>query len=185
MKRNSPRNWSLPVLALVCLLALAAFPARAEGGSCGADVSWTMDDAGVLTIAGTGPMTDFAASGDNAAPWGKTPTAVMIGEGVTSVGQHAFYGCTRLASAQLPSTLERIGGQAFMSCSALRDLDIPEGVVSIGAGAFVSSGLRSLTIPDSVVSIGEQPFAAMASLTFAHLGAGVTTLPSFADCTRL
>jgi hypothetical protein len=49
------------LLALVFLLALLpAEAAAATSGSCGANLRWTLDSSGVLTISGTGDMTNFS-----------------------------------------------------------------------------------------------------------------------------
>ena len=85
----------------------------ATSGTCGENLTWTLDDAGTLTISGTGEMTDWS-EGD--APWYKNRTkitTVVIGSGVTSVGSYAFYGCTNLTDVTIPEGVESIGQNAF------------------------------------------------------------------------
>ena len=124
-----------------------------SSGTCGCDLSWSLSNDGVLTIGGTGPMEDFAQPGS--APWGKEPISVIIENGVTSIGNYAFYNCSGLTSLTIPDSVTRIGEYAFANCSSLISLAIPYGVTSIEEGTFVyCDSLRSVTIPDSVNYIG-------------------------------
>ena len=89
------------ICAVVMLLALFAPMAMADG-VCGESVSWTLTDAGVLTVFGEGEMTDFAAS---EAPWYAERGAVrklVVESGVTSVGSGAFSGCGLIETVTLP-----------------------------------------------------------------------------------
>ena len=53
-------------------------------------------------------------------------TSIVIPQGVTTIGQNAFYGCENLATVTFPSTLTRIEGGAF-SYTALTSLHLPDG----------------------------------------------------------
>ncbi len=66
-------------------------------------------------------------------------TSITIPEGVISIGNYAFYGCSALTEITLPQRLTSIGEQAFSGCSVLTSITIPEGVTSIGAMAFIYS----------------------------------------------
>ena len=81
--------------------------------------------------------------------------SIIIPEGVTSIGSNAFYNCSKLAEVTIPSGVTKISGYAFYGCSSLSCVSIPEGVKSIGYYAFAKcSSLTNITIPDSVTSIG-------------------------------
>ena len=68
---------------------------------------------------------------------------VEIGEGVTSIGSHAFYYCTALASITIPGGVTSIGNDALHNCYSLASITIPEGVTSIGDSAFYNCyGIR-------------------------------------------
>ena len=71
-------------------------------------------------------------------------TSVTISEGVTTIGQNAFNGCSNLASVSLPNSLTSIDNNAFCDCSALTSITIPSSVTSIGHLAFQHSGLTDL-----------------------------------------
>ena len=82
-------------------------------------------------------------------------TNLTIPDGVTSIGDGAFSGCSGLTSITIPDGVTSIGGCAFSGCSGLTSITIPDGVTSIGRYAFeYCRGLTSITIPDSVTFIG-------------------------------
>lgn len=89
----------------------------------------------------------------------KNATSMTIPEGVTSIGDQAFYNFQSISEINLPSTLISIGGGAFNSCTSLASITIPEGVTSIGDNAFKDcSSLTSISIPEGVTSIGTNAF---------------------------
>jgi hypothetical protein len=61
---------------------------------------------------------------------------VTVPEGVTSIGDAAFWGCSSLTSVTIPEGVTSIGGLAFNGCSSLTSVTIPAGVTSIGNWAF-------------------------------------------------
>lgn len=138
-------------------------------GTCGENLTWSLTDTGLLTFSGTGPMEDYhnplVMDDSNAKdpPWtdgSSVPVrAVVVEEGVTSVGVGAFCGCTELYSVTLPASVTGIGAAAFLHCPILRDVSLSEGLTTIGDYAFYEcSGLLLVTIPESVTSIGANPF---------------------------
>ena len=78
---------------------------------------------------------------------------------VTSIGENAFYECSKLLSVTIGESVESIGECAFRECSLLSSITVPNSVTSIGERAFQDcSGLESVTIPNSVKSIGGYAF---------------------------
>ncbi len=55
---------------------------------------------------------------------------------ITSIGDHAFYGCSKLASFMIPNSVNSIGFGAFYDCSSLAEIKIPANVESIGNAVF-------------------------------------------------
>lgn len=151
-----------------------AFPAFADiisdetmGASCGKNLKWTYDtETETLTISGTGAMSDFDESSRGMiAPWRKSSKTqnlktVVISEGVTSIGENAFFWCDTLTNVTIPSSVESIGADAFSDCKSLVGVVIPNGVKSIGSKAFNNCfGLKEATISGSVISIGDYAFS--------------------------
>ena len=115
-----------------------------DSGSCGENVTWTLTADGTLTISGTGAMTDYTY--DSRSPWYSCRTyikRVVMQQGVTSIGDHAFWDCSGLTSVTIPDGVTSIGGDAFSGCTALTSVTIPGSVTSIDGYAF--SGCDSLT----------------------------------------
>ena len=84
---------------------------------------------------------------------------VTIPEGVTTIGEQTFRDCSGLTSISLPTSLSSISKRAFQDCDSLTSVNIPEGVTSIGEGTFCDcSSLTTVTIPASVKSIGYRAF---------------------------
>jgi len=151
--------------ALVLTFSTSVFAAEilysGEGYKEGKDVKWTLDDNGSLRIYGNGPMM-FATS----APWKQTYGAirsVTIEEGVTSVGEMAFYG-TDLKSISLPTTIKSIEHNAFNGLQ-LRSIIFPENLEKIGKKAFECTQLTSLNFPSKLKTIEERAFAECMSLS--------------------
>ena len=83
-------------------------------GSDGTSLTWSLSDAGVLTIGGTGVIPAFPA--DHPAPWPKEKIrTLVIGNGITAIGDNSFSGCTNLKYADLSAAgnLTSIGEHAF------------------------------------------------------------------------
>ena len=96
---------------------------------------------------------------------------------VTSVGYHAFQGCSGLASITIPNSVTSIGEASFYGCSGLACITIPNSVTSIGDYAFQDcSGLTNITIPSSVTSIGVYAFQNCSSLTNITIPNSVTSI---------
>ena len=157
-------------------------------GSCGENVNWVMTADGMLTISGTGAMADYEWSGT---PWASVCSeikSVVIGDGVTSIGDYAFYDCGALTSVTIPDTVTVIGDGAFRGCSRLSGMTIPDSVTSIGKSAFRDCcKLTGLTIPDNVTSIGDHAFNGCNGLTSVTLPTSVTRISAgmFYNCWSL
>ena len=115
-------KWS--AFALIALVACAgAFllfsapdnsDAASSDGTAG-DLTWTLDDSGVLSISGTGAMPDYMVAPP--APWGTTATSVSLSPGITHIGNYAFYKCASLTSITIPDSVTSIGDSAFSDLS--------------------------------------------------------------------
>lgn len=201
---------ALFLLALLLLLCLLPTPAYAAGGTTG-DLKWSLSG-GTLSITGKGDMPDYTDA--VMSPWYDSASAITrisVGEGITSIGDLAFYGCGRVTAVTLPATVTTIGARAFKDCTALTGVRLPEGLTAIGEAAFESCekltgirlpegltsignyafyrcyGLTSITIPASVSSMGMVVFAYCSGLTGAEIRCPITKIPdwTFYKCTAL
>ena len=153
-------------------------------GDCGDNATFSLTNRNVLTISDTGETAYYEYEGS---PWwnylnrvqkivveegitvvGTTFNGciyvkeIVISEGVESIDEMAFYGCWKVESLTLPSTLKTIGNNAFDSIG-LTEIIIPEGVESIGDYAFLGE-IKKVTIPSSVSYIGEEAFGSESDL---------------------
>ena len=186
------RNWETKYETVVRnVTAYQITKAAVDYGSCGENLTWELDDDGVLTISGTGSMTDYNQSYNNRAPWYRHRSlieTVVIQHGVTSIGNNAFYDCSSLTSVTIPSSVTSIGEEAFYACKSLTSVTIPDSVTSIGKRAFMwCSALPSVTIPNSVTIIGKEAFSGCKSLTSVTIPNSVTSIANgvFVGCSSL
>ena len=170
---------------LMTLLVIAPITANANeksmavtGASSGTtgECTWVLDGT-ELTISGNGAMADYSFSTIISLPWGTSITKVTIDEGVTSIGNSAFYYCSRLMSVTIPDSVTSIGNSAFYGCNNLTSVKIGNSVRSISDYAFYRCDwLMSVTIPDSVKSIGSSAFSECTSLISVTIPDSVTSI---------
>ena len=162
-------------------------------GTCGAqgdNLTWELTDDGTLTISGTGAMKDYD-SNSLFVPWYRERTSIksiIIQNSVTSIGNHAFNGCTGLTSVDISDRITAIGEYSFYGCTGLTDVDIPDSVTTIGNNAFNNcTNLMSVEIGNSVTTIGDYAFSNCTGLMSAEIGNSVTTIGdcAFSNCTGL
>lgn len=128
-----------------------------NSGYCGENVLWTLNDQGTVTISGTGNMKDYEY---NRSPWHNSSTIkkVVVLDGVTSLGDYSFYGCTELETVELPDDLTVIGENAISSCYKLKNLNIPKHLTTIRDCAMFETQIEHLDLPDTLTYIGEYAF---------------------------
>ena len=182
------------LLALALAVSLApqlALYARAaeQTGKCGANLSWSFDDAtGALTITGTGAMDDFEAAGNP--DWQeirRQVKTVTLPDGLTSIGNFAFVRFWMTDPVVIPQSVTRIGMAAFNDCD-MSAVTIPDTVKTIEYGAFCScDNLTELKIPGGVSELGEEVFASCTGLTALEIPSNIKTIgdKAFQGCTGL
>ena len=115
-------------------------------------------------------------------------TCFTIPDGVTSIGDYAFYCCPELTTVIIPDSVTSIGHYAFSHCSNLMSVVFSDSLMSIGHSAFSRcSNLMSVVFPDSLTSIGHYAFLRCSNLMSVTLGKAVTSIgvEAFTDCYKL
>ena len=176
---------------LLILMACLSLIANADNkGTCGENLTWTyVEKTKTLTISGTGAMSDYDTSNENMNPWHTYRTkmsTVVIEEGVTSIGQYAFYDCVYLDSVKVSNSVTAIGEYAFQK-TGLRKIDLSENLKSIAGHAFEHTALSSIEIPNSVTEIREGVFYACSGLKSITIGSGMSYIERscFENCSNL
>ena len=171
--------------------------AKLTGGAAGdgSGVTWQLtentDDPSTytLTIRGSGAMEDYSTSYSR--PWNSfcdQITSVVIFPGVTSIGECAFKGFSKLIHVDIANSVISIGSQAFSYCSSLTDIKIPQSVTYIGGVVFNDcTNLSSITLSNNITSIGSYAFNNCTNLTSITIPGSVTFIGhcAFKDCTTL
>ena len=163
-------------------------------GTCGENLIWELTN-GVLTISGTGAMTDYDYDANLDAitsPWYSLQSqiqSVVVADGVTSIGSRAFMRCSNVTSVTIGKNVVTLGHRSFRECTSLTSIEIPNSVTNIGEYAFYRcTGLTSVTISEGVTSIGLAAFYQCSSLTEVTIPESVTTIGqggTFQYCTTL
>jgi len=193
---------------ILCLICAATITAHAQSGTTGS-LFWSLSG-GTLTISGNGAMPNYTW---NTVPWysyKSSITSVVIGNGVTSIGDNAFSECYYLTSIAVPNSVTYIGNNAFSDCSYLTSIAIPNSLTYIGNNAFAfcyslyfpnlilpnsvtyigryafleCGGLKSITIPNSVTAINDGTFDQCFGLKYLDIPSSVTSIGNWAfhDC---
>lgn len=137
---------------------------------------------------------------------------VVIPEGVTKIGDDAFYNCISLESITIPDSVTSIGDSAFNGCTSLTSVTIPDSVAEIGYGAFENTAWydnqpdgvvyagkvlytykgempenTTITLKDGTKGIGDYAFARCKNLTRITIPNTVTSIGkgAFCDCISL
>ena len=152
-------------------ITLKAIPYIASG-QCGDNLTWTLDQNGLLTISGTGNMDDYTHTkydeGNANTPWSQVSAQIrkiVVENSVAGIGNNAFRECDNLREVTIGNGVINIGEEAFEYCRELYVATLGNNIENIGWGAFSNTGLISIKIPSSVTNIGEGAFIECDSMT--------------------
>lgn len=135
--------------------------ANVQSGTYGTNITWTLENE-TLTISGTGKLTkidgiDF--------PWAESNDIKIlnVSNGITDIGDKAFYNMSNLQKVNLPDGLKIIGDWAFTN-SDIRRLRIPDSVESIGENAFsCNNNCKKIVLSSNLKSVGVKAFSPLNS----------------------
>lgn len=147
----------LSVLLVLCLvftlLPMPASAAAATSGTCGSNLKWSFSN-GTLTVSGTGAMYNYGDGSGRIRPWSSQMDSiekVVIGSGVTSIGNYAFEECHGINSVTIGKDVKSIGEGAFSTLyGGPESITIPVSVTSIGVGAFDGWSLKTVNYGGTV-----------------------------------
>jgi len=177
MKGLLQRIWPVGLLLALCMLVLPSTMLAAEqkndiyvnsvdtvgmaraanetstiidSGTCGENLTWTLDNAGTLTINGTGTMYDYIYSNNSSsAPWSAFCSEIKtinFENNVSGIGKYAFANCSYLACVNMIDTIETINEGAFYNCNSLKTIYIPYSVNSIKNSFGLCSALENIEV---------------------------------------
>lgn len=185
------RIW-VPALIL-CLLLCTDLSYRF--GTCGVDARWRLGYDGVMTISGTGAVSEnpYQQRKDDILDlspiyYGCLVKTVVIEEGISEIGSDAFSHYHSMETIVLPNSLKYIGKCAFDYCDQLKTISIPDSVTWIAEQAFVDcSGLESVSLSNNLTIISEGTFYGCKNLKEIVIPDGVTVIEEYAfgDCRNL
>ena len=125
-------------------------------------------------------------------------TSVNLGEGVTSIGESAFYGCSQLHSFELPASVSLIGNRMLADCNALTSLAVANGNAKYDSrnncNAIIETETNKLVaacnqtrIPESVTAIGDYAFSGCKDIETINIHESILSVGNyaFAGCTSL
>lgn len=125
---------------------------------------------------GVTSLGDLVLHGFDGSHDAKSLEEVTLPEGLTYLGNYAFFGAAKLKSITLPSTLTTIGLAAFDGCG-LTDITIPSNVKTIKEGAFgPCTNLTSVTLSDNLETLGQGVFEGCTQLTSIHIPKSVKSM---------
>ncbi len=154
-----------------CCVRCGAEDGIIASGDCGADAAWQLYESGCLRFSGKGKMKDYTYKSEM--PWyayREQIVSVVLEEGVTSIGDYAFYGMPQLERISIASTVTDIGDYAFKNAPKINNVVLPEVLTSLGDSAFYAcTSLTSIEIPAALWTIKPYTFkncTALAEVTF-------------------
>lgn len=142
---------------------------------------------GVLTISGSGVLTEK--------PWEKeyhddtvrSITKVLIGNGITDLPYSAFGNHDSLIAVAMGDGLTYVPSETFLGCTSLKQVNFGANITFIDGGAFERCGLEEIVIPDTITFINIGAFANCVDLEKVLIPASVTEIgeDAFKNCEKL
>ena len=191
-------------LVLLCLISCSKTEEDPkQGGPLEEDslISYTFEN-GVLTLTGTGAMPEYDYGSNR--PWNDFSdeiTKVVVSDGITNVGNYAFYDLENLTNVELGKDVSSIGNSSFDICRKLESYVIAEGNATYSSedGILFNSdksillscpeanALTDYIVPETVVEISSFAFDSCDNLVSVELPPSVVTIgnSAFSSCSSL
>ena len=184
-------------------------------GWCGGNVKWLLDGDGALVLSGSGEMSNYKSPSQ--IPWFNHCSdikSVTISNGITRIGDRAFYGCVNLNDIQIGNDMLSVGRWAFENTAYYESvsnwengflyiddcligvsdtsisgvLDIRKGTKCIGDNALYGcSELSGIILPEGIKGIGNGAFERCSGLAEINIPTSVLFIgtEAFSSCKNL
>ena len=130
-----------------------------KNGQCGENVYYILYANGKLLLRGTGATYAYEIG---TSPFFENTDIkqLVVGQGITEIGNSIFERCSNLSTASFPNTLKRIGKRAFFQFldGGLTALQIPSSVDTIDEKAFTNQSMTTVTLPKTLTTLGTYLF---------------------------
>ncbi|MBQ5591881.1 MAG: leucine-rich repeat protein [Clostridia bacterium] len=166
-------------------------------GTCGTNLNWYLINNEKLIISGNGAMTDYSSS--NYAPWYSYASSIkkiVIEDGVTSIGNYAFYNCSNVTEFVVPISVNSGRNYyTFYDCNSIEKVTLTKGDGHAADYDWDSSNntpwqkntCTEIIIQDGVTEIGDFTFYECGNIKNILISDSVTSIGSeaFFSCTGL
>lgn len=191
MKKTVSFLLAVIIITVQLTAGISALPFKASAAEtdykCGDNVTWYLDTDGVLTISGTGSTYEF----NNDAPWeaySSSIYSVKVEEGVTRLGQHAFYNCKNIKSVHLAASVETVHFSALPT--SVEEITVAENSMltefRIESDYFKRSKWYKNQADDEPIYLGRLLVGVPSSFSLSHVeiksGTYAVNMKAFRDC---
>ncbi|MBQ9941852.1 MAG: leucine-rich repeat protein [Christensenellaceae bacterium] len=188
MKKKFLLSLIVAILLSLLFLSSASAATKVASGTCGENITWTLDSEGTLTISGSGELLTIPDHSWKNEDYSYLVKEIVVEEGITSLPSQVFSSHKNLTSASLPESLKVIPENSFEICSKLYSVTFSSKLSSIEFRAFAyCNNLTSVSLPSTLSSLGKSAFESCKSLTSISLPSSLTSLGNyvFQDCSSL
>ena len=175
----------------MCQCSLSVFAATNDETQVNENqgITYSVDDENkTLTISGTGEMENYDSNTPPLSSYRNSVTKIVIKDGVTSLGEYAFYNFIALEKIEIPSSVKSIGYECFSKCESLKEITLPKSLTSLKPSTFYGcTSLEKIEIPSSVKSIGYECFSNCTALEKIEIPSSVKSIgyACFSNCKSL
>ena len=160
---------SLLTLSLLLALCVCAHAAEIDGGTVGEGIVWSLDASGELRFTGTGDIPDYTKGTQPWAAYQNSETnyvkTLVIGEGITRIGDRTLQNCKKLESAVIPDSVKSIGSYAFQNCYELTEISISPDT-KLSGGSFRAAPVEAEVLAyQTTAYTGSEYHKALAAVT--------------------
>ena len=146
-------------------------------GNCNANITWSLDSDGTLTLSGKGTTPDYERTGKNDQPWASYRNnirKVVVSHGIQALGWYNFPHCDNLTGVEIADTVTHLGYGTFVSCDSLEKIVLPDSITDIGWDVFYDcKKLSEVNLPAHLQSFGYHVFYRCVSLEAITIPASV------------